>query len=94
MPIVKCISCDFNGEKVLKRLKNETGKPLSTSLIIASSFFLKNKKKLEPDTNSLFDTIDEISKKINKLERQELIDAQKHYQQIGNLLNMRVSKFL
>ena len=91
---IRCISETDEAGKVYDELKKTTELPLSTALAIAAKEFLKKKKNVKDDDLRLFDSIEKISKLINSSTGEDLIKIQKRHQQIGNLLNMRVSRLL
>ena len=59
-------------------------KPVDNYLIFTYDFFIKLKEL----------SIDKLKKTIDRSSGDDLIKIQKRHQQIGNLLNMRVSKLL
>jgi len=92
---IRCISETDEATKLYAELKSITGLPLSTALALATKEFLKNKKGIKSDDElKLFDSIDKLKKTIDRSSGDDLIKIQKRHQQIGNLLNMRVSKLL
>ena len=55
---------------------------------------LTDKRFIPKDDIKFFDKMDKIRKLINESKGEDLIKIQKRHQQIGTLLNMRVSRLL
>ena len=64
--------------------------------LTAQEYIERNSGKIIKTDESLklFDRIDKIRKVINEAKGEDLIKIQRRHQQIGTLLNMRVSRLL
>lgn len=101
MSKIRCISETDETSKIFTQLE-QYAKELDTSfsklLAQCADNFLHtpftDKRFVPKDEIKFFDKIDKIRKLINESRGEDLIKIQKRHQQIGTLLNMRVSKLI
>ena len=101
MTKVRCISETNETSKIfaqLEKIAKETNTPFSKLLAQSADNFLHmplaDKRFIPKDDIKFFDKMDKIRKLINESKGEDLIKIQKRHQQIGTLLNMRVSRLL
>jgi hypothetical protein len=82
----------------LEKIAKDSNIPFSKMLGICVKGYLNSPIIIEgkniKEEIKLFDKIEKIRKLINEAKGEDLIKIQKRHQQIGTLLNMRVSKLL
>ena len=82
----------------LEKIAKDSNIPFSKMLGICVKVYLNSPLIIEgksiQEEIKLFDKIEKIRKLINEARGEDLIKIQKRHQQIGTLLNMRVSKLL
>jgi len=101
MSKIRCISETEETSKIfiqLEKFAKETDTSFSKLLALCADSFLHkpatDKRFIPKDDIKFFDKIDKIRKLINESRGEDLIKIQKRHQQIGTLLNMRVSRLL
>ena len=99
MSKIRCISETPEVSKIFEELMRikPSNINFSKALSIAVQEYIERNsgKVIKTDESiKLFDKIDKIKKLINEAKGEDLIKIQKRHQQIGTLLNMRVSRLL
>ena len=100
MSKIRCISETEEVTKLFKELEKlakDTNTSLSKMLALTAQEYIERNNGKVIKTNEdikLFDKMDKIRKLINESRGEDLIKIQKRHQQIGTLLNMRVSKLI
>ena len=101
MSKIRCISETEEVTKLFRELDKVAkveGVSFSKMLSICVKVYLGSSLSIEgkniEDEIKLFDKIEKIRKLINESKGDDLIKIQKRHQQIGTLLNMRVSRLL
>ena len=101
MSKIRCISETEEVTKLfreLEKLAKDTNTSFSKMLATCVKVYLNSPLSIEgksiEEEIKLFGRIDKIRKMINEARGDDLIKIQKRHQQIGTLLNMRVSRLL
>ena len=99
MSKIRCISETPEVTKIFEELLRVKPSNINFSkvLSIAAQEYIErnNGKVIKTDESiKLFDKMDKIRKLINEAKGEDLIKIQRRHQQIGTLLNMRVSRLL
>ena len=99
MSKIRCISETPEVSKIFEELMRikPSNINFSKALSIAAQEYIErnNGKTIKVDNSiKLFDKIEKIRELINESKGEDLIKIQKRHQQIGTLLNMRVSRLL
>ena len=101
MAKIRCISETKEVAEIFTRLEQyakKTNVPFSKMLAVCADNFLNTPildKRFIPNNDiKFFDKIEKIRKLIDEAKGDDLIKIQSRHQQIGTLLNLRVSKLL
>ena len=98
---IRCISETEEVTKLFKELEKiarDSNTPFSKMLAICVKVYLRSPLSIEgksiEEEIKFFDKIEKIRKLIDEAKGDDLIKIQSRHQQIGTLLNLRVSKLL